>query len=73
MIDLTTYNLIYFRKSDERKFIGKMITKLNRKLIDSVTGEVLNVTEYQLRRDFRPDKKTNGKNMIRKFRNGFKR
>lgn len=68
MIDLATYNLIYIRKEDGRKFLGKMITKMHRKLIDSLSGKVLDVTEHELRKYYRPDKKSNQKNMIKRFK-----
>ena len=61
-VDVTTYNLIYIRKSDRRKFLGKLITKLDRKLIDSETGDILEITEYRLRKEYQHDKKNNAKN-----------
>jgi hypothetical protein len=66
-IDLSTYNLIYKRRSDGRKFLGKMITKLNRRVIDSVTGEVIDLSEYKLRRDFKSLIRTNRENMKKTF------
>lgn len=69
--DLSTYNLIYLRKSDKRKFLGKMITKMNRKLIDSVTGEVISLNEYRLRKDYEPVIKFNKGNMSKVFKERF--
>jgi hypothetical protein len=61
-IDLSTFNLICTRNSDGRKFIYKYITKLNLKLIDTVTGEVLELSQAMFRKDYTPDGKANGAN-----------
>jgi hypothetical protein len=58
-IDLSEYNLIYFRRVDRRKFLVRHITKMNWRLIDSVTGDILDMTESKAKPRFVPDKKTN--------------
>lgn len=71
-IDLSTYNLIYKRRSDGRKFLGKMITKLNRRVIDSVSGEVIDLTEYRLRKEYQAVEKANRRNIKNHFSNRYK-
>jgi len=62
MVNVKDFNLIYFRKSDGRKFLVRFITKRDLVLIDTVTGEVLRLTEMKVRMRFRPDKISNKKN-----------
>lgn len=60
MIDLTSFNLIYIRKQDNRKFLCKNVTKYDYVLIDTTSGELLkDVSQYELRKSYRPDKKVN--------------
>lgn len=59
MIDLKTFNLIYVRKKDGRKFLVKNVTKYDYRVIDTVTGEVFNLSQYQLRTSYSPAKKVN--------------
>jgi hypothetical protein len=66
MINVDDFNLIYFRKTDKRKFLVKYVTKLDLILIDSVTGEVLRMSEMKVRTRFRPDKITNKANRKRR-------
>lgn len=59
MIDLAQYNLVYTRNVDQRKFLVRLITKMNYSAIDTQTGEVLRLTQARLKRDFKPVKELN--------------
>lgn len=65
MINVEDFNLIYFRKADERKFLVRYVTKMDLILIDSLTGEVHRLTEMKVRTRFRPDKANNKRNKKR--------
>lgn len=66
MININDFSLIYLRKSDERKFLVRYVTKLDLILIDSVSGDVLKMSEAKVRRRFRPDKISNKANKKRR-------
>lgn len=59
MINLEDFNLIYFRKSDEVKFLVKHVTKYDSVIIDSTTGIITRITWYYLAKFYRPDVKSN--------------
>jgi hypothetical protein len=62
-IDLESYNLVYVRKLDGRKFLCKSVSKYDYRLIDTITGELIkDVTQYELRKLYRPSKKVNKRN-----------
>lgn len=69
MIDVSTFNLIYVRKEDSRKFLVRQITKLNFVALDSVTGQVLRLSQHMLRTFYRPMKEVNKHNGRRYFMN----
>jgi hypothetical protein len=62
VININDFYLIYIRRTDGRKFLGRYITKLDLMLLDSETGEVLRISEMKMRRRFRPDKVSNKAN-----------
>jgi hypothetical protein len=66
MINLLDFNLIYFRKEDERKFLVRLITKDDYVLIDTVTGDLLRMTLSVMRRRFRPCHRLNKLNKKRR-------
>ena len=41
-VDFKIYNLVYFRKADERKFFVRRVSSTDYVLIDSVTFEKIN-------------------------------
>jgi hypothetical protein len=67
VVDLSTFNLIYYRKSDNRKYLVKRITKLDFVMIDTVSGFVMPITQSKLRSRYYPDKKLNGINKLKRL------
>lgn len=64
-IDLSTFNLVCTRDKDGKRFIYKYKTKFDLRLVDILTGEILDITVSVFRRNYSPDKKVNGKNSKR--------
>jgi hypothetical protein len=73
VVDLTKFNLIYFRKTDGRKFLVRYVTKQDLILIDTTTGDLLRLTEMKVRTRFRPDKVNNKANRKKRPFINFKR
>jgi hypothetical protein len=69
MVNIRDYNLIYLRISDGRKFLVKYATKIDMIFLDSVTGEVLRLTQSFARRRYKPDKVANKVNKKQVFLN----
>ena len=69
MVNVSDFNLIYLRRIDGRKFLVKYATKIDMIFLDSVTGEILRLTQTYARRRYKPDKVANKINRKRIFIN----
>lgn len=69
MVNVSDFNLIYIRRIDGRKFLVKYATKIDMIFLDSVTGEILRLTQTYARRRYKPDKVSNKINRKRIFIN----
>lgn len=65
VVDLSNYNLVYKRKSDDRKFLVRAITKMDYSVIDTVTGKEEKMTQAKLKSRMKPVKEVNKRNKKR--------
>lgn len=47
-----SYDLVYTRKEDSKKFLVKRVTPLNYNTKDPVTGKIEHLTRYRLLKEF---------------------
>ena len=65
MIDLSTFNLVYLRKSDGQMFLVKLVTKVNYRIINSSDGKIDDISEAKLKRWYSPVRELNRVNKKR--------
>ena len=66
-VDVSTYNLIYIRRNDGEKCLCKSLSKYEYSILEPVNGSWVErkITQYALRRNYRPNKKVNKLNVNR--------
>jgi hypothetical protein len=63
MIDLKNYNLIFYRKKDSQRFIGRRVCAGRYVLIDVITEEKIEISRHSLGKLFNKDSENRKVNM----------